>query len=132
MSLSLPRRRRNSLAMDTSLAIVNIVLLLIFFFVIAGQAAVEQTDFNLSETANLPLERLPSPILIVDEDGAWSLDGVPISPELLAGSMAGKGQTLYLMIDSAAPADHLIQVLNRPETHDYTVRLVTIRARGGA
>ncbi|MDO5622776.1 MAG: biopolymer transporter ExbD [Paracoccus sp. (in: a-proteobacteria)] len=122
----IPPRRSEPIRIDTSLAIVNIVLLLIFFFVIAGQEISQDTGFDLAETRELPLDRLPSPILIVDADHNWVLDGAAISPELLAGSMAGRGETLYLMIDRKAPASTLINVLGRPETAGFEIRLVTI------
>lgn len=127
MSLNLPARRA-PVTMDVSLAIVNIVLLLIFFFVVAGQEAAQRDDLDLSETRNLPLDRLPSPILAIDRQGGWTLDGDAITPELLAVALAQRGATdqLYLVIDRAAPASQLIATLNRPELAGFDIRLVTL------
>lgn len=59
---------------------MNIVLLLLFFFMIVGQTARPAPGVDLARTEDLPLEQLPSPILIVEGDGNWLLDGDPISP----------------------------------------------------
>lgn len=130
MSLCLPARRGGPVRIDTSLAIVNIVLLLIFFFVVAGQDIGAQARVDLAETVSLPQARLPSPILVVDPAGGWALDGTPIAPALLPAAMVGKGETLNVMIDRHAPARLLIGVLARPETRPYRIRLVTLRGSG--
>ena len=128
MSLRLPARRRVS-QIDVSLAIVNIVLLLIFFFVVSGQEYADMGDVNLSETSALPLERLPKPLLVIDRAGEWSLDGEPITPELLPIALQEQGGTgdLFLVLDRAAPASQLIAALNRPELEPFRLRLVTLR-----
>ncbi|MFD1795515.1 biopolymer transporter ExbD [Paracoccus aurantiacus] len=130
MALNLPARRTERAHIDTSLSIVNIVLLLLFFFIIVGQAARPQPGIDLSQTTDLPLEQLPSPILLVDADGEWLLDGQPISPELLPAAMTGgAGQVLHLMIDRDAPASLLVDALNDPVLADYDLRLVTLNER---
>ncbi len=128
MSLRLPARRRVS-QIDVSLAIVNIVLLLIFFFVVSGQEYADMGDVNLSETSALPLERLPKPLLVIDRAGEWSLDGEPITPELLPIALQEQGGAgdLFLVLDRAAPASQLIAALNRPELEPFRLRLVTLR-----
>ena len=72
--LPLPRPKREP---DYSLTIVNIVLLLIFFFLVAGQMTTAPSiPVQLSETARLPIEALPKPILIWEADDAITLDEV--------------------------------------------------------
>lgn len=132
MSLDLPKRRK-LIGIDISLAIVNIVLLLIFFFVVSGQEFAQSRELDLSETTSLPLDRLPKPILIIDRKGDWSLDGVAIAPDLLP--IALQDQTaegdLFLMIDRGAPASQLIAILNRDELKPYRLRLVTLHQGAG-
>lgn len=131
MALNLPPRRPERAHIDTSLSIVNIVLLLLFFFMILGQTAPPAPGLDLSTTEDLPLEQLPSPILIVETDGAWQLDGEPISPDLLPAAVpAAGGQVLHLMIDRMAPARLLVETLNDPVLADYDLRLVTLNDRG--
>lgn len=131
MALNLPPRRHERAHIDTSLSIVNIVLLLLFFFMIVGQTARPAPGVELSRTEDLPLEQLPSPILIVERDGAWLLDGEPISPDLLPAAVpATGGEILHLMIDREAPASLLVETLNDPVLTDYDLRLVTLNDRG--
>lgn len=128
MSLRLPPRRKNA-HIDVSMAIVNIVLLLIFFFVVSGQEYAEMGEVDLSETSALPLERLPKPLLVIDRSGEWSLDGEAITPELLPLALekeAVEGD-VFLVLDRTAPASQLIAALNRPELEPYRLRLVTLR-----
>lgn len=127
MSLNLPQRRK-TMTIDVSMAIVNIVLLLIFFFVVSGQRVLENQQIDLSETQSLPLEALPSPILVIDREGNWSLDGAAITPALLpvALQQTGDSKVLYLIIDRAAKAGQLIAALNQPELQNMEIQLVTL------
>lgn len=133
MTISLPPPRRQ-LRIDVSLAIVNIVLLLIFFFLVSGQltASGQPPTMELPETTDLPLDQLPRPILIVAPDGDWTLDGQPVAPDLLGVAVAAlpRPVTLHVLIDRAAPADTLVAVLRDPALQDIALRLVTLRHRG--
>lgn len=130
MALNLPPRRRHHAHIDTSLSIVNIVLLLLFFFMIVGQTARPDPGLALSTTQDLPLEQLPKPILIIETNGDWLLDGDPVSPELLPAAVpGGPGQVLHLMIDRDAPANLLVTTLNNPVLAEYELRLVTLNNR---
>ena len=129
--LMTPRPR---VKLDVSIAIVNIVLLLIFFFLATGRLLNPiGPDLELSETSELPLEDLPSPILVIKADATWELDGVPVAPEFLGLAIGDLPQpvTLHLLINRTAPANALLSVLNRPELEDIEVRLVTLHLREG-
>lgn len=123
-------RPAQSIQLDTSLAIVNIVLLLILFFLATGQLLNPPArDVDLAETSELPLDELPSPILIVTADSTWELDGTPVAPDLLGAAVADLPQpvTLHVMINREAPAAALMEVLAQPELAETEMRLVTIR-----
>jgi len=125
-------RTRAPIHMDVSLAIVNIVLLLIFFFLATGRLLNPAgADLELSETSELPLDQLPEPILVVNRDGSWALNGDDIVPENLDLALADMPQpvVLYLLINRTAPANTLLAVINRPELRDTEVRLVTLHRR---
>jgi biopolymer transport protein ExbD len=110
--------------------VVNIVLLLIFFFLTTGRLIDPvRPDIRLSETSELPLDALPSPILVVAQDGAWQLDGRDLSPDLLAPALAALPQpvVLHVLINRDAPAGALVAVISRPELRDVSLRLVTLR-----
>lgn len=128
MTLNLPRRRPQH-RIDISLAVVNIVLLLIFFFLMSEQAPPPATDLQLSLTHRLPHEPLPSPVLVIEPQGLWLLDGQVITPELLPVALAQAGQQgqLYLMMDRAAPASQLLAVMNHPALKEMRIQLVTLR-----
>jgi len=123
-------RPAEKVGLDFSLAIVNIVLLLILFFLATGRLLNPPAeDVDLAETSELPLDELPTPILVVASDGAWELDGVPVAPDLLGLAVADLPQpvTLHVMINRDAPAATLMEVLANPDLADTEMRLVTLR-----
>lgn len=116
--------------LDVSLAIVNIVLLLIFFFLATGQLLNPPSQgVDLAETSDLPLDQLPAPILVVDAAGGWALDGEDLAPELLAVAMQDLQApvTLHVLINGEAPAGSLLDIVNRPELAGVEMKLVTLR-----
>lgn len=131
MRRPLPREHEKS-ELDVSLAIVNIVLLLIFFFLATGRLMNPVgPEVDVSETTELPIDQLPSPILVVGEGGALQLDGQDVAPDFLAIALDSLEQpvTLHLLIDRTAPANAMINVLNLPELADREVKLVTLHRR---
>lgn len=134
MVQALPRPVKR-IQLDVSLAIVNIVLLLIFFFLATGQLLNPPSQgVDLAKTSDLPLDQLPSPILVVDDDGEWALDGEPLAPELLGVAVEGFSGpfTLHILIDGEAPAGSLLNIVNRPELASVNMKLVTLRVGGEA
>lgn len=116
--------------MDVSYSIVSIVFLLMFFFLLTGQMQNRTAQgMALAETSELPLDRLPSPILIVGDAGAWSLDGNPVAPDLLALALQNLEQPviLHVLIGKEAPAESLLSVVTRPDLANVELRLVTLR-----
>jgi biopolymer transport protein ExbD len=125
----LPKRNRR-MDVDVSFSIVSIVFLLLFFFLMTGQVLNQTAErMALAETSELPLDRLPAPILVVDENGQWQLDGVPVAPDLLALALQDMAQpvVLHVLIGKEAPAESLLQVVTRPDLADIELRLVTLR-----
>jgi biopolymer transport protein ExbD len=114
---------------DVSFAIVNIVLLLILFFLATG-ALVNTPDqgLNISETFDLPVDQLPPPVLIVNDDGSLLLDGMEVAPELIEQALDGQ-TLLHVLIDRTAPALDLIDLLRQPGFENLDIRLVTIHRR---
>lgn len=122
--------RAPKIEMDVSFAIVNIVFLLLFFFLIIGQSPNRQnTEIELAETSELPLDRLPSPILVVTAQGGWQLDGTPIAPEFLAVALQDRPLplVLHVLVNRDAPAESLLQIVTRPDLADVDLRLVTLK-----
>ena len=122
----LPRRKRGA-RIDLSLAIVNIVLLLILFFLIAGQLLTGQRlRADPARTEALALGQLPSPVLAQDPSGQWQLDGVAVSLEDLS-SRLDAAQDLYLVMDRTALARDALELTLRPDLSHLTIHLVTVR-----
>lgn len=132
MSVSLPPRRRG-VHIDVSLAIVNIVLLLIFFFIVTGQITAEDgsDQVQMPISRDLPLDQLPRPLLVITPEGEWLLDGAPVAPDLLGVALDDMVQpvTLHLLMDRGAPARELIEVLQNEGMAERSVKLVTLRER---
>ncbi len=126
-----PNTKPHKSTLDFSLATVNIVLLLIFFFLISGSlVATEEMEVDMSETADLPLETLPRPLLLMRPEGeTWLLDGIPVTREALPETT--RGDLLHILADKSLPASALISLLRDPALDGITLKLVTLRKFAG-
>ncbi len=123
-----PVRRRP----DFSLATVNIVLLLVLFFLVAGSIVSEDERFvDLPKTLTLPLENLPRPLLVIAADGALAHEGRAIAPEDLGATVSGT-EKLYVMAARDLPANALLRTVASVAAEGVAVSLVTIRHDPGA
>lgn len=116
---------------DFGLAQVNIVLLLVLFFLVVG-TIVETSEqaVKLPETTDLPLERLPRPLLLIDGSDTWRLDGEAMTPIETVTYLIENPENLRqvnLLVAQDLPADALIDVLRRLEDTGLGVALVTIK-----
>jgi biopolymer transport protein ExbD len=131
-----PRRRplprpSEPIRPDVSLFIVNIVLLLILFFLATGSlVSTPDEGVRISETRDLPIDQLPKPVLIVEDDGSLTLDGEELSADGLPQAMVGHS-VLHVLIDRTAPALDLLKLVNRPGMENLDIRLVTIHRSEG-
>lgn len=124
-----PARERHQV--DSALAIVNIVLLLIFFFITTGTLSSSiNVTVSLPETAELPLDQLPKPLLTVTADGALSLDGVAIERGSLAEALIDD-PIVHILADRDSNAAALLDLLAGEELIAVEVRLVTVHRKDG-
>lgn len=130
MSLNLPSRPGRPRA-DAALPIVNIILLLVFFFLIAGQNRPAPVGISLPETADLPGGALPPFTVELHEGGEWRVDGQPIAAELLAAALPPGDAPIHLATDRDLPSGELMRALRSPELTGRQIRLVTQRSRAG-
>ena len=122
-----PPRKGNT--MDSGLAIVNIVLLLIFFFLTTGSLSNSTTvTVSLPETTELPLDLLPKPLLTVSVEGDLTLDGVPIERGSLAEALIDDPM-LHVLADREANAGELLDLIAAEELIAVQVRLVTVHRK---
>ncbi|MEP1963689.1 ExbD/TolR family protein [Tateyamaria sp.] len=126
----LPEVRR-ARTIDSSLAIVNIVLLLIFFFLATGTLiSSDSVEIDLPETTQLPLDLLPKPLLTVDADAAMTLDGVPLEPGTLAALLVDF-PTLHVLADRDLGAGTLLDLIAAENLVAVNVKLVTLHGKAG-
>lgn len=111
---------------DISLFIINIVLLLILFFLATGQSLNSSAvQVPLAITQDLPLDALPSPLLEVTSSGTLRLDGIDVTDDGLADALSDQA-TVYVLIAADAAAQDLVDVLARPDLNSVDLQLVTI------
>lgn len=117
---------------DVSLAIVNIVLLLILFFLATGAIMnTPNTSVDLAETQDLPIDGLPRPVLVVQASGELELDEMPITRADLAEALANE-TLLHVLVGRDASALELLTLLDDPAFDALDIRLVTVHTESGA
>ncbi|CUH78138.1 Biopolymer transport protein ExbD/TolR [Tritonibacter multivorans] len=122
--------RRDRTQIDSSLAMVNIVLLLIFFFIASGTIlASRDVAVALPETAKLSLEQLPSPLLEIGADGSMVLDGAQIPVGSLAAATVDT-PVLHVLADRDTRAITLLETLEAERLIAVELRLVTVHRAG--
>lgn len=130
MSLLPPPRRRAR--PDFSLAIINIVFLLLLFYLATGSLITPREEaVDAPQTERLPLEKLPRPLLTLGEDGSLTLEGKPVAPADLAAAVRRAtegGHVLNVLAARGLPARDLLPILAELDAAGAAVRLVTLRA----
>ncbi len=128
---TLPKTARK-IPLDFSLTTVNIVLLLIFFFLASGSLIeTEELSVDLAQTTELPLDRLPRPLLLMDVGDKFLLDGSPITPDTLLTALTPLLNTdrprLHILADRDVPAGALVALIQRSDLQGIEIKLVTLR-----
>lgn len=76
--------RKPARSLDFSIATINIVFLLLLFFLVAGSIVqVDEMEVAPPVTVDVPADRLPRPLLVLQPSGGLVLDGVPIDRDAL-------------------------------------------------
>jgi len=113
-------------APDTALSIVNLVLLLILFFLATGSLLnAPNYGVDLAETEDLPIALLPQPILILDAEAGMLLDGEPIDDAGLAAAMDAE-PVLHVLAPRDAEALRLLALFAEEALLATEIRLVTL------
>lgn len=131
MPRALPRTRMRTRGLDTSFAIVNVVLLLIFFFLATGSLfGGRDPGIDLARTTRLPIAALPRPILVVAASGDLTLDGAPVRADLLGPAILAAAEdaapVLHVLVAGEARASALVALLANPTLSGIEIRLVTL------
>lgn len=124
---ALPRRPKR-IGLDFSLTTVNIVLLLIFFFLVSGSLVeTEELSVDLAETTELPLDRLPRPLLLVDTGGRLLLDGQAVDTAGVRAALPMDTPRLHILADKDVRASDLVKLIQDPNLIGFELQLVTFR-----
>ena len=130
MQLYTPRAKRDE---ERILPLINIVFLLLIFFMLAGQFS---TSDPLGITPPVSLSQTPAPspraLVLIAADGRIALDGMSVSEAQLtefvqARLAAGGVSELYVRADGRASAARVIAIMERLRSSGVEkLRLLTI------
>jgi biopolymer transport protein ExbD len=107
-------RARAAAQKEPTIALINIVFLMLIFFMIAGTLAVPlDKDVTLIEARDLE-GREPPDALVVHADGRLSYRGAPVADgaAYVAGLSAAERAAVRIVPDRALPARALVQLGN--------------------
>ena len=113
---------------DNLLPLVNIIFLLLIFFMMAG--VIEKTkklnDINLATVTIEEYQENNQPILFINKNGQLILDDTPVTLENLKNNLESVSNEKKLLI--AADGDLISQKLNEvlTELHDSKISKVTL------
>lgn len=128
--------RKSAPTADFSLAIINVVFLLLFFFILTG-SVVQRSEMEVRApfTRSLPLERLPRPLIVISERNELFLDGLLISAENLLRQINGtanennqKFDRLNILADGKLSAKIFLKTVDRLRNTGLPIRIVTVRS----
>ena len=106
------RRRRDSARREPTIALINIVFLMLVFFLVAGTLAQPlDKDLELVRTAELE-GRAPPDTLVVHPDGRLSFRGEDIATAEAFFALRSEedGDTVRVVPDQALPAQTLVNL----------------------
>ena len=113
---------------DNLLPLVNIIFLLLIFFMMAGviQKTKELNDINLATVTIEEYQENNQPVLFINKNGQLILDDTPVTLENLKNNLESVSGEKKLLI--AADGDLISQKLNDvlAELHDSKISKVTI------
>lgn len=128
--------RKSAPTADFSLAIINVVFLLLFFFILTG-SVVQRSEMEVRApfTRNLPLERLPRPLIVISQIEELFLDGLLITEEKLILRInqeiavpESKFNRLNILADGKLSAKSFLKTVDRLRETGLPVRIVTVRS----
>ena len=131
---SLARRPRQRNRMEFALPTINVIFLLMLYFLLAG-TLVQKSEMGVipPQTSQFPKDRLPRPLLLIAADGAYSIDGLAVDEtrliETARSALAGP-KALSAEINILAPAvmdaAPFLNVLAVLDAARVPVRVVTL------
>ncbi len=111
------------------MATVNIVLLLLLYFLVAGDPAeIEERAITPPTVQDLPLDGLPRPLVTMRPGGGLALNGVPISPDALRGRITSdEFSRVHILAGQDHPAQAVLALSGILSAAGAEVQMVTLR-----
>lgn len=137
LSSSTLATRAKAPAADFSLAIINVVFLLLFFFILTGSIVQpNEMEVRAPFTRNLPLERLPRPLIVISKDNLVFLDGRPTDIDAIVKTInnvdrqsAEKFTQINILAEQSLAAKTFLASLDKLRRTGLPIRIVTVRTR---
>ena len=106
---------------DALLPLINLVFLLLMFFIVAGQLANDPLP-ELPGTSQLEKQRSPEADLMVKADGSWQVDGKTRQADTLLAALdePGEDASLRIAADEGLTMADLETLLRLLEQGGYT------------
>jgi biopolymer transport protein ExbD len=108
---------------------INVIFLLILYFVAAG-SVVDPTEATvLPPKADAAIEsRLPRPLLTLTGDGGMRINGAVVAPgDLASSALATQATTMTILVAADYPAQQLAGTIATLADAGLAVQLVTLR-----
>lgn len=129
----LARRPRRRERLEFALPTINVIFLLMLYFLVAG-TMVQKDELGVlpPETSKVPTDRLPRPLLSISNAGTMLLDGVPIErSDLAAAALAATGpgaqaHQLNVLAPAGMAAAPFLEILSGLADAHVAVRVVTV------
>lgn len=124
-----PRER-----LEFALPTINVIFLLMLYFLVAG-TIVQKDELTVAPplTTQNSTERLPRPLLVIDEDGTILLDGTPVPPEEVVSAAvaavadpAASSGYLNVLAPAGMEARAFLEILAAFSAASVPVRVVTV------
>jgi biopolymer transport protein ExbD len=124
-----PRRKP-----DFTLTMINIVFLLLLFFLTTGSLTNRnEAQADIPFTRDLPLEKLPRPLLLLTADGSLFLDGkaqpratLMVDAKAALAATGDPDAALNLLAQKEMAARDFLKVAQELRTGGITVQIVTL------
>lgn len=124
-----PRRRER---LEFALPTINIIFLLMLYFLVAG-TIVQRDELSVlpPETTQVPTDRLPRPLLLISNSGEFVLDGVVLTraelvPAVQTALSTAQGRPLNLLAPAGMAAGPFLEVLAGFAAASVPVKVVTV------
>ncbi|SNR73543.1 ExbD/TolR family protein [Puniceibacterium sediminis] len=111
--MSIHRKPRT--AREPTIALINVVFLMLVFFMVAGTLAPPmESDLSLVRTADLD-GRAPPEVLVIHADGRLSHRGMPLPDVVTYLTTAQDSDVVRLMPDRDLPAETLLRIADEAQ-----------------